>query len=148
MKNKYNIFIILLLLPLLSLAQPNIDSIFVGDHYLSLQWISWDYYGISTISNADKDGLYKIEGKQKSTVNDDYLKISGTLKPVNSRHLIFTGTIETCINFINNGNACVREGEFNFMVHGKRQYWRLQENLNPCDTVGVADYVDIFIAVK
>ncbi|NER18985.1 hypothetical protein [Spongiivirga citrea] len=123
-------------------AQQNIEEKLLGNHMLSLQWISWDYFGKATITKSEKANEYRIIGEQKSKENSDYLKIEGTLNPVSETELTFTGIIETEISHINNGEPCRRNGIFTFKAKGKRKYWRLQDIDNPCD--GVADYVDIY----
>ena len=39
------------------------------------------------------------------------------------------------------GRNCVRDGEYQFRVTGRRRYWRLQQ-MEQCD--GLTDYVDIY----
>ncbi len=123
-------------------AQANFDEKLLGEHMISLQWISWDYFGKAVIGKTETANEYTIKGEQKSKENSDYLKIDGTLKTISETELKFTGIIETFISHINNGEACRRNGIFTFKVKGKRKYWRMQEIDNPCD--GVADYVDIY----
>ncbi|WP_109852290.1 hypothetical protein [Aquimarina sp. AU58] len=140
------ILILLVFLPLFSFSQNDLDKIMVGNHYLSVQWISWDYFGTAKIEKTDNDNVYTIEGHQNSKENSDFLKIKGTITPRSAKHLVFNGTIETQVDFINNGKPCKREGEFNFKVKGNRKYWRLQEMNNPCSEV--TDYVDIYFIQK
>jgi len=140
------LILIFITLPILSFSQSNINEKIVGNHLLSLQWISWDYFGDAKIMSTKEENLYEIDGIQKSKENDDYLKIKGTLTALSDKHLIFNGTIETSVYHINNGKPCIRNGKFNFKVSGQRKYWRLQEMNNPCD--GVADYVDIYFTKR
>ena len=112
----------------------------LGRHKLSLQWISWDYFGSATV--AKKTGVYTINGSQKGRGNSDYLTIDGTIASIDSRQFVFEGKIEMRISHINGGKPCTREGDFTFKITGKRRYWRLMEMDNPCDQA--TDYVDIY----
>ena len=106
----------------------------LGHHLLSLQWISWEYFGACDITK-DEDGTLRCVGEQLSRENDDYLRLNGTISIVDATHFVFTGTI-------NGGEECLREGTFDFKATGKRRYWRLQQMTNPCDEC--TDYVDIY----
>jgi hypothetical protein len=112
----------------------------LGKHMFSLQWISWDYFGSAMVTR--KDGLYSIKGEQKGRGNSDIVTLVGEIETIKPKEFKMNGTITTKISHINNGEPCVREGEFTFKITGSRKYWRLQEMDNPCDTA--ADYVDIF----
>lgn len=115
----------------------------LGRHMLSLQWISWDYFG--TASVTQKDGIYQIRGEQKGRGrnNTDYLKLEGMIYEINAASFGFSGRITTRISHINGGQPCLREGEFTFAITGKRKYWRMQEMENPCDPV--TDYIDVYL---
>lgn len=112
----------------------------VGRHKLSLQWISWDYFGAASVIN--RNGVLHLKGEQKSRKNSDFVKIDGVIVSIDEKEFIFDGTIVTQIDHINDGEPCERAGEMTFRITGKRRYWRLQEMDNPCD--GVTDYVDIY----
>jgi len=112
----------------------------LGRHKLSLQWISWDYFGTATVKNSA--GVYSLRGEQKGRGNDDVLTIKGNIVSIDQREFKFNGTITSRISHINNGEPCVRQGEFTFRITGRRKYWRLQEMDNPCDEA--TDYVDIY----
>ncbi len=112
----------------------------LGKHKLSLQWISWDYFGSASV--VDRKGVYSLKGEQKGRGNTDLVRIDGTVKSIAAREFVFDGTIVTQVSHINGGEPCTREGEMTFRITGKRKYWRLQQIDNPCD--GVADYVDIY----
>lgn len=112
----------------------------LGRHMLSLQWISWDYFGSATVKKSE--GVYSIIGEQKGRGNTDFLKIDGTIKSIDAKEFVFDGTIISQISHINGGAPCRREGEFTFKFTGKRKYWRLMQMDNPCDPV--TDYVDIY----
>jgi hypothetical protein len=111
----------------------------LGDHRLSLQWISWDVFGKATVT--DENGKLLIKGSQK--LGDQYLTIDGTITAVEPRSFLFHGTIVTKANDINKGNLCTRQGTMKFAITGARRYWRLQQMDNPCDQV--TDYVDIYM---
>ena len=112
----------------------------IGKHKLSLQWISWDYFGLATVTN--RKGVYSIKGEQKGRGNTDFVKIDGTITSVDAKEFKFNGKIVTQISHIFGGKPCIREGEMTFRITGKRKYWRMQEIDNPCDQA--ADYVDIY----
>ncbi len=112
----------------------------LGRHKLSLQWISWDYFGAATVSN--KGGILYLKGEQTSRKDSDFVRINGTITEINAKDFKFEGTIITQVSHINGGKPCTREGEMTFKITGTRKYWRLAEMDNPCE--GVTDYVDIF----
>lgn len=117
----------------------------VGKHMLSLQWISWEYFGTCNITKQ-ADGTLRCKGEQLSRGDDshigDYLKIDGTVRIVSALELEFTGTIRTKIYHINGGEEVLREGTFTFLSTNGRKYWRLQQMQNPADEC--TDYVDIY----
>lgn len=117
-------------------------KILLGKHLLSLQWISWDYFGSATVIN--KKGVLYLQGNQKGRGESatDYVKVDGVITEINAKDFKFEGVIETQISHINGGAPCKREGTMTFLITGKRKYWRLQEMDNPCE--GVTDYVDIY----
>lgn len=112
----------------------------LGRHSLSLQWISWDYFGSATVSN--KKGFYYLNGRQKSRQNSDFVEVAGSITEINEKNFKFEGTVTMQISTINNGEPCVRSGEMTFAITGARKYWRLQEMKSPCDVT--TDYVDIY----
>jgi hypothetical protein len=112
---------------------------FKGRHNVTLQWISWDNPGSVIISPSD-DGWYSIKGSQ--TNNEAYLRIDGSIKPLNDRELEFNGTIEHNAHTVADGKPCVRTGNQLFKATGTRKYWRLQDMLS-CDGT-TTDYVDIY----
>ena len=94
-------------------------------------------------SDAVLFGAIVCVGEQRSRENDqDLIEIRGTINIVNEKEFLFKGIIVTKIDFINNGEECIREGEFTFKISGKRKYWRMQEMGNPCEDV--VDYIDIY----
>jgi hypothetical protein len=112
----------------------------LGRHKLSLQWISWDYFGAASVVN--RNGVLHLKGEQKSRENSDFVKMDGVIVSIDEKEFVFDGTIVTQISHIAGGEPCERTGEMIFRITGKRKYWRLQEMTNPCD--GVTDYVDIY----
>ncbi len=115
-------------------------NMLLGKHMLSLQWISWDYFGSATVTN--KAGVYYLKGNQKQRGGTDFLEVDGVITEIDAKDFKFDGKITMQISHINNGETCVREGEMTFAITGKRKYWRLQEMQSPCDVT--TDYVDIF----
>ena len=123
----------------------------VGKHMLSLQWISWNYFGSVEIKK-EADGTLSCKGEQlarnckdaeQGNINNgDYVKLDGTIEIVDAKHLIFTGVIRTKIYHINNGQEVVREGSYNFEAKDNRRYWRMYPVENPVDEC--ADYIDIY----
>ena len=111
-----------------------------GKHALTLQWISWEEPGSVTIIPA-ANGWYTITGRQAKS--EDYLRITGRIKPVNDRELEFEGEIETRVSHLNNGEPCLKTGKKMFKATGTRQYWRLQDMSN-CESSSTLDYVDIY----
>ena len=112
----------------------------LGRHKLSLQWISWDYFGTAAIRN--EAAVYSIRGSQKGRGNSDLLTIEGIIVSIDTKQFVFEGKIVTQVSHINGGKPCIRQGDFTFKITGKRRYWRLQEMDNPCDEA--TDYVDIY----
>lgn len=113
----------------------------IGQHGITLQWISWDYRGIVKITEENK--VLKIKGEQKSKDGKgDYVSIEGTLEAISDKELKFVGKITTKVHYNNGGNPCEKDGVHTFKKTGTRKYWRLQEMQN-CDGV-VVDYVDLY----
>ena len=116
-------------------------NMLLGNHRLSLQWVSWDHFGRATVTN--RQGVYSIKGEQKGRGrNKDFVTIEGVITVIDKKEFRFRGKILTLVSHIDSGRPCVRDGEFTFRITGKRRYWRLQEMDNPCDTA--TDYVDIY----
>lgn len=144
-------FVVPMLLPAVAFGQEKtvINSQYakrklVGRHFLSLQWISWDWLGRAYVNN--RKGVYYLTGSQKGRGNDDRLKIDGIITEINRYDFKFNGRITSKISDLNDGEECVREGDMTFAITGKRKYWRLQEMNNPCDTA--TDYVDIYFRTR
>ena len=115
----------------------------LGEHSFGVQWLGDTRPG--TVTVTEKDGQFYIKGQQKGTAGagvNDYVTIDGTITKINKRNFVFNGEISIKVNFIADGKPCVRNGEMTFRISGKRKYWRLKENANPCGTY--TDYVDIY----
>jgi hypothetical protein len=113
-------------------------QLLLGDHLLSLQWISWDHFGKATVTEAS--GKLLLKGEQRK--GEDYLTIEGTVTEVLPRGFRFHGKVTMRVSHINKGQPCVRDGDLTFMASGTRKFWRMREMNNPCDEA--ADYVDIY----
>ena len=112
----------------------------LGKHKISLQWISWDYFGLANVTN--KGGVYRLKGEQKGRKSTDFVIVDGVITRIDAKEFKFDGKVITQISHINGGKPCERSGEMTFRITGTRKYWRMQQIDNPCD--GVADYVDIY----
>lgn len=114
----------------------------LGRHRLSLQWISWDYFGAATVTR--RGGMLYLKGRQdgRGASRGDYLIVDGAITSIGAKEFTFDGRIVTRVSHIAGGEPCVREGEMTFRITGNRRYWRLQEMQSPCDTA--TDYVDVF----
>ena len=55
---------------------------------------------------------------------------------------MFTGEVIVQLEFANDGEPCVRNGDIVFLATGERRFWRMQDLLN-CDGI-ITDYVDIY----
>ncbi len=115
-------------------------TMLLGAHRLSLQWVSWDYFGKAIVT--DKKGTLSIKGEQKARKGDDYVRIEGIITEISAKEFKLDGSVEMKVSHINNGEPCKRQGELTFAIKGNRRYWRMQQMDNPCD--GVTDYVDIY----
>jgi hypothetical protein len=115
-------------------------AMLLGRHKLSLQWISWDYFGAATV--AERRGVLSLKGSQRQREGTDYVTIDGVITSIDAKEFSFSGKIIMQISHINGGKPCVRSGDFTFKITGKRKYWRMQQIDNPCDQA--ADYVDIY----
>jgi len=114
----------------------------MGRHMLSLQWISWDYFG--TAAATERRGVVYLKGRQdgRGQSKGDYVMVDGIVTEIDAKQFTFDGTVITKISHINNGEPCERKGILNFRITGTRKYWRLQQMDNPCDQA--TDYVDIY----
>jgi len=112
----------------------------LGKHKISLQWISWEYFGVANVTN--KGGVYRLKGEQKGRESTDLVTVDGVITRIDAKEFKFDGKVVTRVTHVNGGKPCERTGEMTFRITGTRRYWRMQQIDNPCD--GVADYVDIY----
>jgi hypothetical protein len=135
----------LLLLPLAAAdAQPTI----VGDPAalarlrrnagVTLQWISWDHRGHVRVREAG--GRVRLTGSQVARGGAGRLELDGEVVEIGARSFTFRGRI-AIMDAPDRGRACIRDGDFEFRITGRRRYWRLQQ-MEQCD--GLTDYVDIY----
>lgn len=115
--------------------------ILLGEHDFSLQWVSWDDFGVASVTKTS--GLWRINGRQDSKENDDYITIDGVITEISAYEFIFDGTIVTRIHHIAGGNEVIRKGLKTFRMTRGRPYWRMMEMNNPSDSV--VDYIDVFV---
>jgi len=127
-----------------SIKDPKQKSKILGKHMLSLQWLQFAKNEYGSAAVTEKKGVLWLKGEQTHKGKDasGYLKVDGRITEVSSNSFKFNGKILTSVSHINNGEECVREGDFNFLAKGKRKYWRLQEMKSPCSEV--TDYVDLY----
>jgi hypothetical protein len=111
----------------------------LGEHRLSLQWISWEKFGTATVVN--NDGVLILKGSQH--VGDEYLTVEGSVTSIEPRKFTMHGVIVTKIDSINNGQPCKRSGDMTFAIMDAQKYWRLQQMNNPC--AAATDHVDIYL---
>jgi hypothetical protein len=105
---------------------------------ISLQWISWDYRGRVSVSEAA--GRVHLSGAQRARSGAGRLDLDGDLVSIGASSFVFRGHIGIA-DTPDPGRACMRDGEFEFRITGRRRYWRLQQ-MEQCD--GLTDYVDIY----
>jgi hypothetical protein len=115
-------------------------EILLGRHKISLQWISWDYFGTANVT--ERKGIFYLKGRQDGRKSTDFVSVDGVITSIDDKEFAFTGKIVSQISHIFGGKPCTRDGEMTFRITGKRKYWRMQEIDNPCDEA--ADYVDIY----
>ncbi len=117
-------------------------QVLMGRHMMSLQWISWDYFGTARVT--ERGGMMYLKGRQdgRGSSKGDFVTIDGVVTEVEAKQFTFDGTVITKISHINGGEPCERKGILNFRITGTRKYWRLQQMDNPCDEA--TDYVDIY----
>jgi hypothetical protein len=123
----------------LTALDPTGRAALLGEHRLSLQWLSWEKFGTATV--VDKDGVLVLKGSQH--VGDEYLTVEGTITSTEPKKFTMHGVIVTKIDSINKGQPCKRTGDMTFAITAARKYWRLQQMDNPCEAV--TDYVDIYL---
>jgi hypothetical protein len=147
MKTKLILFLVVLSVPAFAQEKTIVHdrqakAMLLGPHKLSLQWISWDFFGSATIT--ERLGVMAVKGQQRGRgkENTDFVTVEGVIVSIDKNQFILEGKIVTRVSHINGGKPCERNGDFKFKVTGKRKYWRMQEMDNPCDEA--TDYVDIY----
>lgn len=105
---------------------------------ITLQWISWDYRGRVRVSEAA--GLVHLSGSQAARSGAGRLELDGDVVEIGAGSFTFRGHI-AIVDTPDPGRACMRDGDFEFRITGRRHYWRLQQ-MEQCD--GLTDYVDIY----
>lgn len=147
LKRTFAIFSIVVILSVAVFAQQRTvingakaKKMLLGGHKISLQWISWDYFGRANVT--ERKGVLYLKGRQDARKSKDFVTVDGSITSIDDKEFTFNGKIVTQVSHIFGGKPCTREGEMTFRITGKRKYWRLQKIDNPCD--GVADYVDIY----
>jgi len=105
---------------------------------LTLQWISWDYRGRLRVSEAG--GRVRLSGSQTARDGAGRLELDGEVIEIGARSFTFRGRI-AITDTPDAGRQCLREGNYEFRITGRRRYWRLQQ-MEVCD--GLTDYVDIY----
>ncbi len=117
----------------------NAARVLEGKHPTSLQWISWDFFGVADVRKMGK--TYWLSGNQTSRVNSDSLKIQGRISQIDAQGFTLDGTVTTKVYHINQGREVVRQGPLRFQLYGNRRFWRMTQMRNP---YGPTDYVDIY----
>lgn len=112
-----------------------------GKHLFALHWISWKNFG-SVIIKKINTNKYSVKGAQKDS-KGNFVTIDGFLRPTNRGEMKLSGEIKSKVSHNNNGELCVKKGEFTFLCSPGRKYWRLQEREN-CEGNRLVDYIDIF----
>lgn len=59
----------------------------LGKHLLSLQWISWDYFGSATVTN--RKGIYYLKGRQRQRGGTDFVELDGVITEINAKDFKF-----------------------------------------------------------
>jgi hypothetical protein len=109
-----------------------------GNGGITLQWISWDYRGRVRVSEAA--GRVHLSGAQRARSGTGRLDLDGDVVEIGASSFTFRGHIGIT-DTPDPGRACMRDGDFEFRITGRRRYWRLQQ-MEQCD--GLTDYVDIY----
>lgn len=107
---------------------------------VTLQWISFESPARGHVRLTNAGGYYRLRGEQASRRGPGRLAIDGVVTEIGARSFRFRGRI-VITGAPDPERECVRDGEFDFLVTGRRRYWRLQQ-MEICD--GLTDYVDIY----
>ena len=78
-------------------SNANAGKMLLGKHKLSLQWISWDYFGTAIVTN--KNGVLYLKGEQKQRGGKDYLKVDGTIASIDKNEFTILNTLVKAMHF-------------------------------------------------
>lgn len=121
----------------------NARKLLLGEHLLTLQWLTPDNGAAGKAQVTEENGLLKLKGSQRDA-KGNYLTVEGVIETVDTKSFVLVGKVDLRVDFLAGGKACPREGRFTFRITGKRRYWRMKEMDNPCEENHV-DYVDLFL---
>ncbi|WP_420138733.1 hypothetical protein [Sphingomonas sp.] len=108
---------------------------------ITLQWISFEAGDTrGHVRVHTKNGLVHLKGEQRDPDKGGLVTLDGDVVQIDARRFTFRGKIEIS-DAPDKGRHCLRDGDYEFRVTGKRRYWRLQQ-MEQCD--GLTDYVDIY----
>lgn len=107
---------------------------------ITLQWISFETAGRGHLNVKTKKGVVYLKGEQREGNSGGQVTLDGDVVQIDARSFTFRGRIEIS-DAPDQGRSCIRDGEYEFRVTGKRRYWRLQQ-MEACDKL--TDYVDIY----
>ncbi|WP_442680645.1 hypothetical protein ACSBM8_05465 [Sphingomonas sp. ASY06-1R] len=107
---------------------------------ITLQWISFETAGRGHLHVKTRNGVVHLKGEQHEGNGGGQVTLDGDVVQIDARSFTFRGRIEIS-DTPDKGRSCIRDGEYEFRVTGKRRYWRLQQ-MQTCDNL--TDYVDIY----
>jgi hypothetical protein len=87
----------------------------IGRHKISLQWISWDYFGTANVT--ERKGILYLKGRQDGRKSKDFVTVDGVITSIDEKEFAFKGKIVTQISHIFGGKPCTRDGEMTFPVN-------------------------------
>ncbi len=96
------------------------ESMLLGSHLFSCQWISWEEFGRAEVK--EEDGTLRLTAVQRRRDGDDYVEVEGVILEVLAKSFTFRGSVVTRVSHINSGRPCRREGTMTFRISGLRRY--------------------------
>lgn len=118
-----------------------------GTRKLHLQWLK-EPGMLNILPNPDREGTFHVKGGIAAASGGDYLYIEGLLEPSPEGRLLFWGSIESRISFLNEGQSCIKSSSadqpLTFLRKGRRPFFRLQEMAN-CGGMNQNDFIDIYL---
>src|SRR4051812_43294313 len=84
---------------------------------ITLQWISWDYRGRVQVSEAA--GRVHLSGAQRARSATGRLDLDGDVVEIGASSFTFRGHIGIT-DTPDPGRACMRDGDFEFRITGRR----------------------------